>query len=181
VPGRIPFRVPLPVEREGFQRLELRLTPPCPPDLLPELNCRTLTVENARLARGSDQFLRPQIPYEGMTLVASSLSRSADVLTVRLLWDFDTDISEETVRFVHVQQPGGGAPLAQADGSLGAHRAGSQRLESFTISLRDLPPGEYSVRVGWYHFPSLERLRVLDAAIPGAVDGAPEIDTIRVD
>jgi hypothetical protein len=182
VNGRIPLRVPLPIDRPGFHRLELRLTTPCPANDLPELACRTLTVENARLVRGSREYVRPQIAYENnITLIASSFTVANDVLTVRLLWDFDAPTSESFVRFVHVLRPEGGVPLAQEDRSLGAQPADSLWLESFTIPLRDLPAGDYSVRVGWYRYPSLERFGVQDTSIRGAQDGAPEVAIIRVE
>jgi hypothetical protein len=181
VSGRIPLRLPLPIDRPGFHRLELRLAVPCPAHDLPELACRTLSVERVRLERGSREYVRPQIAYKGgVTLVAASFTTVGDTLTVRLLWDFDAPITETHVRFVHVLQPEGGAPLVQDDRSLGAQPANSLLLESFSIPLRDLPLGDYSLRVGWYDFPTLRRFAVLDDSIRGAVDGAPEVATVRI-
>jgi hypothetical protein len=52
--------------------------------------------------------------------------------------------------------------------------------DSFAITLPDdAPPGEYPIAVGWYRFPSLERVALI-AADEALADGRAVIGTIRV-
>lgn len=179
--GESDISLPLPIEQAGFHRLELRLDPACPTAYSPQLQCRTLTVSNPTLKRTDNEFLRPLIPFErGVTLVAASVNLVNNQVEARLWWSFDETISESDVRFVHVLPINGGAPVAQVDSAIGAITANTQRLELVTISLPDIVADDYSVRTGWYTFPELVRFAVLDNALVGADDNAPQIGEIRV-
>ena len=55
-----------------------------------------------------------------------------------------------------------GTLVAQQDNTLGAIAAGETRAESVELALpADLPPGEYTVSVGWYRYPEIANFCVL--------------------
>lgn len=176
------LRLPIPVSSAGYHRLSLHLQTPCPTQRPPMLLCKGFALSADTLTRVSTEYVRPLIPYaQGITLSASDLQTTPTQLTVRLNWSFAADVStSNSVRFVHVLDADG-KRVAQFDSALSdAAPARSQWLETLTLNLTGLPVGEYSVRVGWYAYPSLERFTVLDDTLPGAADNAPEIATFRV-
>ncbi len=85
--------------------------------------------------------------------------------TLTLWWEAQADVFDERNVLVHLLSPNN-AITTQADGAP-AHgtrptsqwRAGDIVIDSHEITLpADLPPGEYTLAVGMYRWPSLERL-----------------------
>ncbi len=178
VEGRLLIDVPLPLEQRGFYRVELRLDPPCVPNRPETLLCNNLTVTNPSLKEADLQVLKPFIVYDkGVTLVASSV-QVEDALEVRLWWRFDEPLPENAVRFVHVLNASG-INEVQLDSSIEHNGTVGEWLETVRLPLEGLIGGEYSVRVGWYTFDTLERFTVLDTRLIGARDNAPQISTFR--
>lgn len=179
IDGTETLSVPLPIEQSNFYRVSLRLDPPCLPNHHSTLACRALTV-NAPSVRWVDSTLiKPFIAYQnGVTLVASSVKVVGETLEIRLWWRFENALTADAVRFVHVLNAQG-ANLAQSDEAIGATTREGEWTETIRLSLRDVPQGLYSVRVGWYDFPTLARFRVQDNLLFGARDNAPQIATFE--
>ncbi len=58
--------------------------------------------------------------------------------------------------------------------------AGDERAEAVTIPLPDdLPPGDYTVSVGWYHYPEITNFCVLSDG--ACADSAFMLGTIHVE
>jgi len=51
---------------------------------------------------------------------------------------------------------------------------------SESIVLPNIPSGTYQVQVGWYAYPSVQRIPVLDNRLPGAADGIINLGSITV-
>jgi hypothetical protein len=181
VSGQTGITIPLPVDRPGFHRLEIRVEDPCPAIYPATLRCRSLAVDNPTLAVADRDFIRPQIPYEnGVTLIAATTRVAQQTLEVRLWWSFDEPIdAERHVRFVHLLDASQ-TIVAQVDGAIGSFEPGLAWLETVRIPLDKVASGDYSVRVGWYSFPDLVRFAVLDSTMAGAESASPQIGQVRL-
>ena len=119
---------------------------------------------------------------EGVTLLAGSLpARVAvgDELVLRLHWEFAQGRDDLDVRFVHLLDAEGRL-VAQSDETLGLVSAGSQQIERIALTLpQALPPGEYSAWLGWYRYPQITRLPLLE---PADSEGAVlPLGVVRID
>ncbi len=119
---------------------------------------------------------------EGVTLLAGSLpARVAvgDELVLRLHWEFAQGRDDLDVRFVHLLDAEGQL-VAQSDETLGLLTAGSQRSERISLALpAALPPGEYGAWLGWYRYPQITRLPLLE---PADSEGAVlPLGVVRID
>lgn len=181
VSGETGITIPLPVDRPGFHRLEVRVDEPCPAVYPATLRCRALTVDNPTLAVADRDFIRPQIPYaNGVTLIAATTRVAQQTLEVRLWWSFSEPIdAARHVRFVHLLNAAQ-TVVAQVDGAIGSFEPGTAWLETVRIPLGGIASGDYSVRAGWYSYPDLVRFAVLDGTIAGAEDAAPQIGQVRL-
>jgi len=101
-------------------------------------------------------------PLEGVRLAEDiylrgyDLEREGHTLSLTLYWQAEESLEEDYHVFVHVGEPGA-APVAQADGvpvdwlrPTSTWRAGEVLVDSYEVSLADLPPGRYSLLVGLY-------------------------------
>jgi hypothetical protein len=120
---------------------------------------------------------------------SSDTLEPGDTLFLTLYWHATETVGEDLTAFAHVGSGLDGQPLAaQRDGQpcLGFYptsqwRPGLVVLDSFAITLpADTLPGEYDLAVGWYSFPSLERLPLLEADHPLPDDRAV-IGRVRVE
>jgi hypothetical protein len=99
----------------------------------------------------------------GYALLSDAL-RPGDALTVMLLWKCDAALSEDYHVFVHLDEEGD--LFGQHDGVPGIGErptsqwmAGQRVFDTHTIQIdSQVPPGRYSLLVGMYGWPSLERL-----------------------
>jgi hypothetical protein len=179
------FEVALPVGEEGFYTARLQLVPVCPRFDHPALLCKSLSVQDLAMT-WTPGLVEPVTGFgQGIDLAAAYVHYEASAggrLPVHLWWRFDQPADtpfESLSRFVHVLDADGQA-VAQADGPLNLDRALSQWIDSPEIVLpEDLPAGQYRVVVGWYRYPSMERLAV-QADTPEAVNGLIEIGTFNV-
>lgn len=115
--------------------------------------------------------------------------RPGETLFLTLYWYTEQPIPEDLTAFAHIGRGVDGYPLiGQRDGQpcLGFYptsqwQPGVVVADGFAITLAaDAPPGEYEVLVGWYRYPSLERLPLV-AAEEGLPDGRAIIGRIRVE
>jgi len=160
-----PLRVPLPLPQPGYYTLTLALAPSCPAQIAPGQICRALDVE----ALDVDDFVAgdsapPALFEHGITLARATIAPRDDgerYVAAWLWWQFVEPQTENDIRFVHVLNRAGDL-VAQQDGPLGALAAGTTRSEEVAIALPDdLPPGEYQVVAGWYHYPDITPYRLL--------------------
>ena len=119
---------------------------------------------------------------EGVTLLAGSLPAQVavgDELVLRLHWDFAQGRDDLDVRFVHLLDAEGQL-VAQSDETLGLLPAGSQLSERIVLALpAALPPGEYGAWLGWYRYPQITRLPLLE---PADSEGAVlPLGVVRID
>ncbi len=114
------------------------------------------------------------IALYGFDLSAETLAPGG-TLFVTLYWHTTEHIMADLTAFAHLGTGLDGSPLvAQRDGTpcdglypTSAWQPGEVVPDSFAITLpEDASPREYPLIVGWYHFPSLERLPLLEADTP---------------
>jgi len=139
---------PFAIIAPGYYRLTLALDPACPVYYPDTLQCSALRYDLDAAFIG-DRLGEGGIFDDGIELRASQIDLEADQVRVRLHWDFDEPRDEFDVRFVHLLDSDGNL-IAQRDAPLGAVEAGGQRTEIVSFSDEELPPGIYTVQVGWY-------------------------------
>ena len=93
-------------------------------------------------------------------------------LFITLWWKAETNFDTDYTSFIHVGTGLDGTSIvAQRDGqpcqglfTTSHWRTGDLIRDSFAITLPpDVPPGNYSLALGWYTFPDLQRLPLLSA------------------
>jgi 4-amino-4-deoxy-L-arabinose transferase-like glycosyltransferase len=107
-------------------------------------------------------------------------------LIVNVHWQALAAMPEAYTGFLHLVGPDGQL-IAQDDHELGRGfyrtlywRPGEVVRERYTLALsKGMPVGEYTLRVGVYSFPSLERLALLSSNVP-AQDNAVTLGTVQV-
>ena len=171
----------LPLRADAWHMLSLAPEPAClqaPAVALvcPEEALERFTLEFVPTAMQQARFA------EGVTLLAGSLpARVAvgDELVLRLHWDFAQGRDDLDVRFVHLLDAEGRL-VAQSDETLGLLTAGSQLSERISLALpAALPPGEYGAWLGWYRYPQITRLPLLE---PADSEGAVlPLGVVRID
>jgi hypothetical protein len=112
-----------------------------------------------------------------------------ETLFLTLYWKAEAPVSVDWTAFAHVGTGlDGGAIVAQHDGApcqgfypTSAWGTGDVVADSFAMTIPEAAaPGEYPLAVGWYQYPSLERLAVL-AAAQALPDNRVVIGTVQVD
>ena len=134
---------------------------------------------SARLAQADPQPLQPAVETgvtfaEGITLAGYSLTPQpaapGDQVTVALAWQASSAPVADYTVFVHLVAAGESTPLLTADGPpldgdypTGLWQAGDWVADEHTLPLpADLPPGDYTVVLGFYDPLSGMRLARLD-------------------
>lgn len=115
----------------------------------------------------------------GLTLLGFDWSgpnvKAGESIFLTLYWQADTDLHSDLTAFTHVQTGQPDSPLlTQRDGQpcqgfypTSRWRAGDVVPDGFAITIpREATPGEYPLAVGWYEYPSLERLPLISADVP---------------
>jgi hypothetical protein len=94
---------------------------------------------------------------EQIRLLGSSVTQTAEAVTVTLVWQALADGQRDYTRFLHLLPPEGGPPVAQEDSyprqnsyPTGQWTAGEVVAEALSLPLAGLPPGEYRLAVGFY-------------------------------
>jgi hypothetical protein len=106
------------------------------------------------------------------------LEREGQSLHLRLYWGAITAIQGDYTRFVHLFDPATEHIAAQSDARPhgGAFPTwqwapGEVVADDITLSLADVPPGQYRLALGWYDANTLMRLPARDAdGVPHASD-----------
>jgi hypothetical protein len=127
---------------------------------------------------------------DAMRLLGYRLEPQEERVELVLLWRPERRMETEYKVFVHIYDPGTGIPVAQDD-AMPLHwtyptsywRLGEVIADAISISMEDVPPGEYGVAVGVYDPASGERLLVWDSLDRLQPDGRLVFsgETVRVD
>jgi hypothetical protein len=155
-PEAVALTLPLPVTAGAYHTLRLQLDPPCPLNVTPGLACRSIRGAIAAV----QPIIQPDAPAFAPPLLRAAVPLTVPAggtLTVDLAWQFDREMTENDIRYVHVLDASG-ALVAQDDRPVGARPAGSGWIEQVALPLADLPPGMYAVRAGWYRYPEIAPL-----------------------
>jgi hypothetical protein len=109
-----------------------------------------------------------------LRLIGYDLTQDDTTLRLTLFWQALTRMGDSYKVFVHVLDPGGGAPVAQSDvvprgWSYPTTRweAGEVVSDEVTIDVEAVPAGTYEMCIGAYHPGSGDRLEVTDGAADG--------------
>jgi len=103
---------------------------------------------------------------DNISLVGYDLNNTAgNNLSVTFYWEAADNISRDYTVFVHLVSPEGKL-VAQHDGSpllpTSLWIQGRRVIDMHTLALpASLPPGDYQIRVGLYHWPELERVPIV--------------------
>ena len=96
--------------------------------------------------------------------------KAGESVFLTLYWLAEADIHSDLTTFMHVETGQPDSPLlTQRDGQpcqgfypTSRWRAGEVVPDGFAITIpREALPGEYPLAVGWYAYPSLERLPLI--------------------
>ncbi len=163
--------VSLPLQTNAWHMLTFLAEPRCSTVANTVLTCPEVALENLRLEVVPAPIV--QSPFvqarfaEGVELRAATLpvqAQAGEELTVRLHWVMEQGRDDFDVRFVHVLDEEG-VLIAQSDESPGTLPPGSEFVERARLQLPDdLPAGEYSVWLGWYRYPEIRRLPLIEPA-----------------
>ncbi len=181
IQGTQTIRVPIAVDANGYYRVRLSLDPPCPDRHHPALTCRHVEIGAVALRRINDGLVYNLIRYENnIELAASHVgAQGHDNVHIRLWWQFGAAMQDENFRrFVHVLDENGNQVAGYDSALITGH---SDWLETISLDIAQLPPGDYQVRTGWYHFADLRRFAVLTPDIPGGQDAAPIIGEFAIE
>lgn len=114
----------------------------------------------------------------GLRLRGYTLDVMGSTVNLRLFWQADGPLPADYALFVHVADPATDQPVAQFDGYPAVRTYewtdGAQWVSQVEIALPDdLPPGEYTVNVGWAEHESGARLPA-----EGVAGGLVRLDTV---
>ncbi len=175
-------RASLPLRAGAWHMLMLAPEPACLRAPAVALVCPEEALERFTLEFLPAAALQQARFAEGVTLLAGSLPArvaAGDELVLRLHWEFAQGRDDLDVRFVHLLDDEGQL-VAQSDETLGLLPAGSQLSERISLALpAALPPGEYRAWLGWYRYPQITRLPLLE---PAEAQGAVlPLGVVRID
>jgi hypothetical protein len=126
-----------------------------------------------------------QLAVTGYDLKSGQIAPGAE-LVVNIHWQATGVMSDAYTGFLHLIGPDGHL-VTQDDHELGRGlyrtifwQPGEVIREKYVLTLpKDVPSGEYTLRVGAYSFPSLKRLTVRSANVP-TQDNVITLGTVRV-
>ncbi len=173
--------VSLPLQADAWHMLKLMAEPRCWKVANAVLDCPQVELENFGLKVVPAPLVQARFA-EGVELRAASLpeqAHSGENLTVRMHWVMEQGRDRFDVRFVHVLD-GESQLVAQSDEDPGFLPAGSEFVERADLPLPDdLPAGEYSVWLGWYRYPEIRRLPLIEPA--GVAGDVLLLGTLRIE
>ncbi|MBZ0281820.1 MAG: hypothetical protein K8L97_13860 [Anaerolineae bacterium] len=161
------FDVPLYLPAVGYYTISLVVEPACPTNFNPTLECRTVGLADVAFGEFQPSAGEAVIFEYQITLLATQTRVENDALLADLSWEFERALTENDVRFVHVQAADGQV-VAQEDIPLGIQPEGGWS-ETVAIALPgDLPSGEYKVYTGWYAYPDTVPFPILSDVLDAA-------------
>lgn len=158
--------VSLPLWPDSWQRVTLAPAPACPVVPSAAVECSRIVLEQLEVEVIPANHVQARFA-EGVELLAATAPSQAiagENLDLRMHWLMLQGRDSRDVRFVHLLD-GDGQIVAQSDEASGSIAAGAQVSDLVTLSLpEDLSPGEYSVWLGWYDYPEIRRLPLIEPA-----------------
>jgi hypothetical protein len=172
-------RLPIPLGQADFYTLRIALSDPCPAPMTEFSTCAGVDVVDMTFGEFLPTTLDEPIEFSlGIGLQGSwTQLDGAEALWVGTDWHLARGLSENTLRFIHVTDSTGSL-IAQNDGIMAVLPSGSDWVDGVRLLLPpNLPSGAYTISLGWYLYPSLDRLTVLN---PPSADGVYTIGTIEI-
>lgn len=169
VENSVDFDVPLYLSEAGYYTVSLAVEPACPTSFNPTLECRAVELVDGGFGEFQPSIFTA-VQFDRQLMLFGAQTRvENDVLLADLAWGLGRILTENDVRFVHVQSEDGQV-VAQEDIPLGIQPEGGWS-ETVAIALPgDLPPGEYKVYTGWYAYPDTVPFPIL-SDVPNAAGG----------
>ncbi len=122
------------------------------------------------LARPPEIALQPaDCTFGSIELADQGLAFHGDTLFVELHWRAREPLTQDYVTFVHLLNRDGMFVTGQDRQPVGGYRptstwtVGEEIIDRFAFPLAQAPPDEIRVEIGWYAWPSIERLPLTDA------------------
>jgi hypothetical protein len=172
------LRLPLLFDMGGYHTLRLSLDPPCPAPMTAIDRCIDVTMQAMTFGEFSSDILQATEFSSGIELLDSQLIIDETSVWVGTYWYLSAGLADNTLRFIHITDSTGSL-IAQKDGIMAVLPNNSTWADGTWVALPpDLPSGLYTVSVGWYLYPSLDRLTI-SRPKPSA-DGVYTIGTFEV-
>jgi hypothetical protein len=142
------------------------------------VNDRPLTAETPTFIRWNDG-----IALSGYTL-PHSIYRPGEVVPIALAWRATDAPQQPYILFIHLIGPDGGiwgqVDRPPAGAPTDRWSSSEHMLDLYTPQLNpSAPPGRYRVTIGWYTYPSLERLPLADQPVDHIVLGELDVGEAR--
>lgn len=178
VEGGTDFDVPLYLPEVGYYTVSLAVEPACPTEIDPTLACKMVALSDAAFGDFQAGMSAASVQFDkGITLNGAQVVVADGTLSLDLSWAFSRALTENDVRFVHVQAVDG-TVMPQTDNTFGVQPIGGW-AETVTLDVGDLPAGEYQVYVGWYAYPDTTPFGVLKSAL-GENGGRALVGTFEI-
>lgn len=171
------IRLPLVFDSSGFYTLKIGLTPLCPTPMTDIDLCIGASILGMTFGEFSAHIDEPVRFSLGIDLLDSQIAIQDNTLWIGTYWYTSRGIADTTLRFIHITDSTGSL-VAQNDGIMAVLPNNSTWADGVILSLPpDLSSGTYTVSLGWYVYPSLDRLALLNPPLP---DGVYTIGTIEI-
>ncbi len=161
------MEVPLYFPERGFYEVELALEPECPHLTNSTVQCRHLDALDLQVDQFSLRSVRDDaVEFDrGLSLRYEFLEGDDETVPqVWLWWQFDEELTDQDVRFVHIVDEQGGL-VDQFDDVLPIDYAEvNQWGEILSLDFVEAAsPGTYTIYAGWYTYnpPNFDRFRIL--------------------
>jgi hypothetical protein len=129
-----------------------------------------------------DQPFGDQVTLLGYDLITENSAGNTQTLTLIFYWRAEADLSRNYTTFVHLRDSAGqtvtqkDSPPASGRYPTGLWETGEIIVDEVTLSLAELPPGQYRPVVGLYEFSTGARLTV-----PGVPANELALDPIQLE
>ena len=173
------LRLPIPLDNSDFHTLRIALSVPCPAPITEFSLCAGVDVMQMTFGEFfAHDYREPTQFSSGIELQGAwTQLEGIEALWVGTKWHLAEGLDENTLRFIHLTDSTGSL-IAQNDGIMAVLPNESDWVDGVHLLLPpNLPSGTYTISLGWYRYPSLDRLAVLN---PPSPDGVYIIGTIEV-
>jgi len=173
------LRLPIVFDTDGFYTLRLATDPACPIPMSDINRCVGMTISSMTFGEFSSNEIEPVTFSLGIELLSvQAILNENQSVWVGTTWYVARGLDDQTIRFIHITDSTGSL-VAQNDGIMAVLPNNSTWADGTWLSLPpDLPTGTYTISLGWYTYPSLDRLAVLSPT--PSPDGIYTIGTIEV-
>jgi hypothetical protein len=173
------IRLPIVFDAQGFYTLRLSADPACTVPMSDIQQCVGMMIQDMKFGEFLADVIEPVTFSLDIDLLGVAIIQNgAESVWVGSYWYASRGIGDNLIRFIHITDSTGSL-VAQNDGIMAVLANNSTWADGIWLSLPpDLPTGTYTISLGWYTYPSLDRLAVLSPT-PSA-DGIYTVGTIEV-